>query len=161
MGSYVMVEDERDRVMPTAAAVRSAGRYSLHLAICMHGGYAAVAEALDRRRCWPRYPNLREDLGTLRAELVDFARREGLERGSMPTLTMLRDAGRTDLFSTVACMGAPLCPSRDCTLGGTLEGESPLRGTCAVPVAVVCVWWRACNAVRRDSDCAVRDRVLG
>lgn len=106
MGSYVLVEDEQDRVMPTVTAVKSAGRYSLHQAISMHGGYAAVAEALDRSPCWPRHPHLREDPAALRDELVDVALREGLDRGTMPTLAMLREAGRSDLHGAVIGLGS-------------------------------------------------------
>jgi hypothetical protein len=41
-GAFLMVEDEADRVMPSAKAVQSAGRYDLHHAILFQGGYAAV-----------------------------------------------------------------------------------------------------------------------
>ena len=43
--AFLMVEDEADRVMPSAKAVQSAGRYDLHHAILFQGGYTAVREA--------------------------------------------------------------------------------------------------------------------
>ena len=42
-GSFMLVEDESDRVMPSRRAVMDAGRYDLHHAIQYHGGYTQVA----------------------------------------------------------------------------------------------------------------------
>ena len=41
-GSFMLVEDESDRVMPPRRAVMAAGRYDLHHAIQYHGGYLMV-----------------------------------------------------------------------------------------------------------------------
>ena len=41
-GSFMLVEDESDRVMPPRRAVMAAGRYDLHHAIQYHGGYRMV-----------------------------------------------------------------------------------------------------------------------
>ena len=41
-GSFMLVEDELDRVMPSRRAVMDAGRYDLHHAIQYHGGYTQV-----------------------------------------------------------------------------------------------------------------------
>ena len=45
-GSFLVVEDEADRVMPSRNAVLSAARFDLHHAIQYCGGYRAVG-----RRC--------------------------------------------------------------------------------------------------------------
>ena len=62
-GSFLLVEDEADRVMPSVGAVCAAGRYDLHHAILFQGGYAAVRARLfwlsvpslapEGRRCMP------------------------------------------------------------------------------------------------------------
>lgn len=41
-GSFLVVEDEADRVMPSRTAVLAAARYDLHHAIQYCGGYTAV-----------------------------------------------------------------------------------------------------------------------
>ena len=41
-GTFMLVADELDRVMPSRRAVMSAGRYDLHHAIQYHGGYTQV-----------------------------------------------------------------------------------------------------------------------
>ena len=41
-GSWLLVEDEAARVMPSSAAVRAAGRFDLHHAILFAGGYSQV-----------------------------------------------------------------------------------------------------------------------
>ena len=45
-GSFMLVEDESDRVMPPRRAVTAAGRYDLHHAIQYHGGYRMVLPRL-------------------------------------------------------------------------------------------------------------------
>ncbi|KAK9828088.1 hypothetical protein WJX81_002392 [Elliptochloris bilobata] len=65
-GDWLVVEDERDRVVPSRKALMGAGRYDLHHAIQFWGGYRAVAEVLERPHSWPRpLP----DRHALRAEL--------------------------------------------------------------------------------------------
>eukprot|EP00884_Botryococcus_braunii_P016015 jgi/Botrbrau1/3097/Bobra.0070s0082.2 len=104
-GSYLLVEDEWDRVMPTVSAVKAARRYDLHHAIDLHGGYRAVAEELGRTRCWPRYPHLREDPGALRQVLKEVALRQGIKQGAIPTKRAFLEAGRTDLYQIVQAEG--------------------------------------------------------
>lgn len=41
-GDWLVVEDERDRVMPSRRTLMGAGRYDLHHAILFWGGYVAV-----------------------------------------------------------------------------------------------------------------------
>jgi hypothetical protein len=114
-GSYLLVEDEWDRVMPTVSAVKAARRYDLHHAIDLHGGYRAVAEELGRTRCWPRYPHLRENPGALRQVLKEVALRQGIKQGAIPTKRAFLEAGRTDLYQIVQAEGAP--PPRSCPRG--------------------------------------------
>ncbi len=45
-GSFMLVEDELDRVMPSRRSVMGAGRYDLHHAIQYHGGYTQVPPGL-------------------------------------------------------------------------------------------------------------------
>lgn len=45
-GTFLLVDEEEDRVMPTRADLENAGRYNLHAAITFHGGYKKV-----RRLC--------------------------------------------------------------------------------------------------------------
>ena len=45
-GSFMLVEDELDRVMPSRRLVMAAGRYDLHHAIQYHGGYIQVLPKL-------------------------------------------------------------------------------------------------------------------
>ncbi len=41
-GSFLVVEDEADRVMPSRTAMLSAARFDLHHAIQYYGGYRMV-----------------------------------------------------------------------------------------------------------------------
>jgi hypothetical protein len=43
LGSFLMVDDEENRAMPSRQAVMAAGRYDLHHAVQYHGGYRAVS----------------------------------------------------------------------------------------------------------------------
>lgn len=53
-GSFMLVEDELDRVMPSRRLVMAAGRYDLHHAIQYHGGYTQVLY-LDVRITKPHF----------------------------------------------------------------------------------------------------------
>ena len=51
-GDWLVVEDERDRVVPSRRALMGAGRYDLHHAILFWGGYGAVREPyLSHKPC--------------------------------------------------------------------------------------------------------------
>lgn len=54
-GTFIFVEEDADRVMPSRSAVLSAGRFDLHHGIMYQGGYRAAALELDRPHSWPRH----------------------------------------------------------------------------------------------------------
>lgn len=103
-GTTVRVEDEAARLMPGRAAVLAAGRYDLHHAIVYHGGYRAVADALDRPPAWP--PSAAFGGGGLARELRAFATAGRRTRARvMPSAVALADAGRQDLIQAIAAAG--------------------------------------------------------
>lgn len=82
-GSFIWLEDEEDRVMPSESSVTSAGRYDLHHAILRNGGYRAVAELLDRRPSWPRM-SLPRDAGLAVAAIEMVAEENALPQVTAP-----------------------------------------------------------------------------
>jgi hypothetical protein len=106
-GSYLLVEDEQDRVMPSRTAVQSAGRYDLHRAIMFHGGYREVSQTLGRASCWPRPNPLRDNLAAIRQGLKHVAQKQGLPQERMPTVRAVEDAGRYDLSRAIEVAGTP------------------------------------------------------
>ncbi|CAL8466434.1 g5970 [Coccomyxa elongata] len=99
-GSFLVVEDEADRVMPSRTAVLAAARYDLHHAIQYCGGYRAVAEMLERPAAWPRFQSLRDPVA-LRADLQAFVKEQKLPEDTMPPAAALRDAGRHELLNAI------------------------------------------------------------
>ncbi|BDA51189.1 hypothetical protein COCOBI_18-0650 [Coccomyxa sp. Obi] len=99
-GSFLVVEDEADRVMPSRTAVLAAARYDLHHAIQYCGGYRAVADMLERPAAWPRFQSLR-DPTALKAELQAFLKEQKLPEDTMPPAAALRDAGRHELLNAI------------------------------------------------------------
>ena len=91
-GSWLLVEDEAARVMPSSAAVRAAGRYDLHHAIVFAGGYSAVRDCAHAPATDPKSPGF---TGFRSAFLWDLGR-ENIE---------LRAAGRYDLHHAIVFAG--------------------------------------------------------
>ncbi|CAK0783921.1 hypothetical protein CVIRNUC_007121 [Coccomyxa viridis] len=104
-GSFMLVEDESDRVMPPRRAVMAAGRYDLHHAIQYHGGYRMAAEMLERPSAWPHFRHLREDPLALEAALRAFSRAQGGPEKHMPLIAELEAAGREDLTKVIHAAG--------------------------------------------------------
>lgn len=103
-GGYILTEAEEDRVMPSRSSLFAAGRYDLHHAILLHGGYTGASELLGRPPAWPPHRHL-QSLPALRHELKEFIKETGLPAGRLPTATQLVDAGRGDLWQAVVHHG--------------------------------------------------------
>jgi len=103
-GSFVWVEDEEDRVMPSESSVKAAGRYDLHHAVLRHGGYSEVARSLDRRPSWPRV-DLERDAAMVAGAILSVAEENQLPRGVLPSVGMLLDAGRADIAQAIVRVG--------------------------------------------------------
>ena len=99
-GSLLLTESEEDRVVPSRSAVLAAGRYDLHQAVQLHGGYGAVSALLARRAAWPPAQHLRT-LRALASELRRFVAAAGLPRRTMPPASLLLDTGRNDLYQVL------------------------------------------------------------
>ncbi|RMZ52828.1 hypothetical protein APUTEX25_000947 [Auxenochlorella protothecoides] len=97
-GSEVLAEPREDVVMPSRGHLLAAGRYDLHYAVTMHGGYRAVGAALGRAPPRPRQRHL-GGAQRLRRELTRWALDAGLEPGGMPTANQLLGGGRNDLYN--------------------------------------------------------------
>ncbi|KAL4458291.1 hypothetical protein ABPG75_013156 [Micractinium tetrahymenae] len=103
-GGYILTEAEEDRVMPSRSSLFAAGRYDLHHAILLHGGYTTASELLGRQPAWPPYRHL-QSLPALRHELKEFIKETGLPFARLPTASQLVDAGRGDLLQAIVHRG--------------------------------------------------------
>lgn len=120
-GGYIVTEAEEDRVMPSRSALQAAGRYDLHHAVMLHGGYTVASQSLDRRPAWPPSQHL-DSLAALRQELRQFVSQTGLRRGCLPTASQLLEAGRGDLYQAIVRRGG------FCAAGQALGWETQRRG---------------------------------
>eukprot|EP00850_Spirogloea_muscicola_P007058 SM000035S13038 [mRNA] locus=s35:59115:63032:+ [translate_table: standard] len=86
-------------IMPQAKAVRELGRYDLHNAIMMHGGYKDVAAQLGRR------PASAVAIESLADGMRSFMSERGMN--VIPRYRQLRAEGRQDLIAALKRHGGP------------------------------------------------------
>eukprot|EP00850_Spirogloea_muscicola_P010463 SM000061S19290 [mRNA] locus=s61:535723:539610:- [translate_table: standard] len=86
-------------IMPQAKAVRELGRYDLHNAITMHGGYKDVAAQLGRR------PASAVAIESLADDMRSFLSERGMN--VIPRYRQLRAEGRQDLIAALKRHGGP------------------------------------------------------
>lgn len=99
-------------VMPTAQALRAAGRHDLDRAIRIHGGIVAVAERLGLAHRGQRRPRgYWSNPANVDRELLAFVAERG-QPGVMPTQSALAAAGRDDLANAIARAGGQYATAR-------------------------------------------------
>ncbi|GBG81797.1 hypothetical protein CBR_g33977 [Chara braunii] len=91
-------DDAGTAVMPTAKDVLSAGRYDLHIAINLHGGYREAGAQLGRQKLPSPL-----SMAQVMSEIRQFMDSEGLSE--FPTSRMLKESGRLDLWLAVRRFG--------------------------------------------------------
>lgn len=103
-GTELFAETEEDRAMPSRSALLAAGRYDLHGAIVAAGGYAHVAEMLDRWPAWPpthRFKNTK----VLKSEIEDFIEEHDLPKKILPSASDFLNLGRPDMHQAIIRAG--------------------------------------------------------
>ncbi|KAI8110829.1 hypothetical protein M9434_004403 [Picochlorum sp. BPE23] len=103
-GTELFAETEEDRAMPSRSALLAAGRYDLHGAIVAAGGYAVVAEMLDRWPAWPpthRFKNPK----ILKSEIEDFIEEHDLPKKILPSASDFLNLGRPDMHQAILRAG--------------------------------------------------------
>ncbi|KAL3141042.1 hypothetical protein ABBQ32_005553 [Trebouxia sp. C0010 RCD-2024] len=149
-GTFIFVEEDADRVMPSRSAVLSAGRFDLHHGIMYQGGYRAAALELDRPHSWPRHKKF-ATAQQLAKELRRFNCEEGLPRDLVPSASMLRATDRHDLLSEIQRHGGALSLAPQ--IGMRTQRGSGYTSTAAAVKALL-DFAGSCNAgsnVARDS----------
>lgn len=95
-GSVLLTDSYEDRAMPSRSALLAAGRYDLHSAIVNCGGYAAVAEDLERWPAWPPTRHL-QDFKSFASEVKEFCLEHNLPQRKLPSASEFQCYGRPDL----------------------------------------------------------------
>lgn len=95
-GSVLFTDTYEDRAMPSRNALLAAGRYDLHSAIVNGGGYAVVAEELERWPAWPLTKHL-QDFKSFATEVKEFCLEHSLPHRKLPSASEFQCFGRPDL----------------------------------------------------------------